>query len=267
MINNKDYLGDSIMDQSRHYFLYGYNGDERKEFLKSLCLNHKVTLDKSKEMGIYIYDKGLPDFSNDRSKYDKIILNILNREYLDLLMVSSLINNTVEQIDDKILNIRSEELLDRFNALFIRKNSKQVETFYEIKQVIEEAKNIYYDEYVKYTASCNSHDFFDGLRISNISANAFVRYFKKMINNNSYIIMMFDQQEPYTIDMQKAINNYVSYRINMDISIKVACEPEEWKTYYNSDGVLAESVHDYGVIELDNSYNEYLKKIKEKRKI
>lgn len=60
-----------------------------------------------------------------------------------------------------------------------------------------------------------------------------------------------------------AINGYVTRRINSDISMKVACDPNEWMTYYDTTGILAENVHDYGVIELDNSlqiYTEQLKK-------
>ena len=57
----------------------------------------------------------------------------------------------------------------------------------------------------------------------------------------------------------------VGKRINADISMKVACQPGEWETYYDLSGQFVQCVHDYGVVELDDSLNQYVKKRKSER--
>jgi len=266
MIKNKEHLAVEIMGQSRHQFIYGYNGGEREDFLKRLALNYPMTLDKSSPIGIYVCDKGLPEVPKNREHYDKIALQTFNRDYVDLLIVSSIASVALEQVDKKTLDTRSKELFDRFNKSFINENSKAVKTFRELKEIIDVVKDIYHEEYTKYLASCNLYDFKKDLRIKNIVMGMFVKHFKSMINSRSYVGVIFDQQETLALYIQTAINNYVGSRINGDISMKIACDPEEWKTYYGSNGVPVEAVHDYGIVKLDSSSDNYMQKIMKKRK-
>ena len=55
--------------------------------------------------------------------------------------------------------------------------------------------------------------------------------------------------------------NLMSSRINGDISVKVVTEPDAWATFITSNGVFVEYMHDYGIIELDNSYKNDMKKL------
>lgn len=263
MIKDKEFFSRSIMEESQHHFIYGYNGIEREVFLKNTASSYFVELDKSNPIGIYIYDQGLPEISKV-GDYDKIAIQIFNRDYINLLMLSNVIGTTLEQVDEKDLKNRSEELLKEFNISSMNKGSK-VETFKELKQIIDETLSIYYKEYIKYIATCNLYDFKKDLKINNITVEDFIKYFKKMIGSNSYICMIFDQQEPLAINMQRAINCFVGYRVNANISMKIACEPKEWKTFYTSNGSSIDKTDDYGIIKLDNSYNDYLEEIKKRR--
>ena len=66
-----------------------------------------------------------------------------------------------------------------------------------------------------------------------------------------------------TLSVQ-AINNFIGARINGDISIKVAIEPDDWETYCGTNGQYIEAIHDYGTIDLDDSYTKRLSKSKKR---
>ena len=48
---------------------------------------------------------------------------------------------------------------------------------------------------------------------------------------------------------------------NGDISVKVVTESDAWDTFITSNGVFVEYIHDYGIIELDDSYKNDKKKL------
>lgn len=82
------------------------------------------------------------------------------------------------------------------------------------------------------------------------------------LHNDSYFGFIIDHQTPFRLATTKAINIYAASRCNRDISIKVALAPDEWETYYDMSGNLVEAIHDYGVVELDNSFKQYVKRKK-----
>ena len=82
-----------------------------------------------------------------------------------------------------------------------------------------------------------------------------------MINNNSYFCIIVDYQKDMSLTSMKAINSLISSRINSDISMKIACEPIKWLSYYSLNNDLIENIHDYDIIELDNNYSEYVKSL------
>ena len=264
---NKNYLTSEIMERSCHQFIYGYNGKGREEFLKEVVAAYPIILDQSSPVGIYINDKGLPEPSQNSGALDEFRLSIFNRSYLEYLIAYNIINVAVQQIDEKTLNSRSEELLNRVNRLFVSSNHNKLTSLVELSKTLKEAKEIYYDEYIKYIGSGDLSDFYDRVPVNITVMSSFAEYFKRMINTTSYLGIIFDQQDLLSKHAQKAINNYVGSRITANMSMKVACEPEEWKTYYDQNGVLIESTHDYGCVELDNCHSDYIQKLKKKRSI
>lgn len=264
MIENKDYFTYKIMGESRHQFIYGYNGKERETFLKGVALKYPIVLDKSSPIGIYISDPGLPKLSKEHKDLDELELQVIYRDYVNCLIASNILKTAIEQIDEKLLIERSKEFLDRLNKLFV--NNITITSLVDFKNILEETKELYYDEYVKYTSIGELHRFNRKIQVM-IMMEAFIRYFKRMVNTNSYLGIIIDQQEPLARGIQEAINNFVGARINSDMSMKVSCEPEEWKTYYNPNGVLVEDTHDYGDVQLDSCYQDYTKKMKKKWQI
>ena len=90
----------------------------------------------------------------------------------------------------------------------------------------------------------------------------YMKQFKKLINNSSYFALIIDQREKMPVVLQEAINGLVTKRITSYISVKVACNPNEWMTYYDIEGNFAEDPHDYTHIELDSNLQDSMKQKK-----
>ena len=97
-----------------------------------------------------------------------------------------------------------------------------------------------------------------------MQVDIFLKYFKRLLNNSSHVALIIEAYSFTEKETAKVINSYLSQRSNSDLSIKVVCEPGKWPTYYDSAGNLVESIHDYGIVELDNSCHEYTEEIKKR---
>lgn len=90
----------------------------------------------------------------------------------------------------------------------------------------------------------------------------FIELLKRAINNNSYFGIILDKQKDIALSSIQAINVWIGRRINHNISLKVSTTLDTWDSYMDSNGIFIEGIHDYGIVELDNSYQEYMKKLK-----
>lgn len=258
-------LSDTIMGQSRHQFLYGYNGKDREKFLKDMAKKYPVELDKSNPIGIYLDCIGLPKIPQTNNDINEITLSTFSREYCLFSIITNLLDTTFNQVEKKDLNERSIVLLNRINHLHIDDELLYAKNLQELNDILNESKNTYAVEYEKYVRSGNFNNFIASIRIKFINFDMFIRYYKQMINTESYIGIIVDHQEPIALKSQQAINGLVGSRINADISMKVACEPDNWDTYYDLNGTLVEYIHDYGTAELDDSNHVYTKRLKKSR--
>lgn len=102
----------------------------------------------------------------------------------------------------------------------------------------------------------------DQIPIPFLQLDLFIAQFKRALNNNSYFGIIIDKQQDIAVSSTKAINFLIGGRINKDISMKIAIQPDNWDTYLDPNGQLIEAIHDYGTVELDDSNREYTKKLK-----
>jgi hypothetical protein len=251
------------MGESRHQFIYGRNTKEREELLKEAASRYPVKLDESSPFGIYICDKGLPEVPKENNGLDKSSLITFNREYCSTLIATSIFDTIMQQQKMSILEQRAEKFIEEFNRLFLNENHSPIKSLHEIKSLLDEAKSIYYSEYVKYIESGKSTYYADNIPVSFFDIDKLVSYIKEMLNNNSYFGIIIDKQHPLSNKFHQAINSLVSYRINANVSMKVACDPDEWDTYYSLNGVRVDDSHDYGRVELDDSLNMHTQKLKD----
>lgn len=258
-----EYLKDEIMRQSRHQFIYGYDNEGRSLFSKSLEGDFDVVVGIDKPIAIYMKDYYFPrvELSSD---VDLFRLHQVHREYFNL----ALIKNIISRVKLKSSLLDDENVLKFLRSLSIVTSDDSSYTSLDDfeKDLISslEFYSLYHDKLVSKDDSLPS---IQEVKVPFIMPDMIVPKIKKMLVNNSYFGIIVDKNINFSIDTHKMINSYVTRRINSDLSMKVVTDPEKWMTYYDNSGQYAESVHDYGVVEFDNSYSEYTKKLMKRYEI
>lgn len=260
--NHEEYLKHEIMEQSRHQFIYGYDDIQRKWFLESIANCYPVVLDKEFPMAIYVTDFGLPKILAFNDRLDKNKIDLICIEFLYFSIASDILLKAKVANDVGMLNERIKKLIEVLNKCSINKDYPPIEDIDDLIKVLIQSKKFYKKYYMEYygkgieTASINE------IALPFMQFDMFIRYLKNAINNDSYFAIIIDKQKDIALSSTKAINGLVGSRINKDISIKIAVEPDKWDSYIDSNGQLIECVHDYGTVELDDSQSQYLKKLK-----
>lgn len=229
-----------IMEQNRHMFIYDY-GIDRQNYLIQLETAYPIKTEQYSPMAICMDDLRLPDIRNE--EIDKTKIAILTREYLIYSIAYKILKKVYEQIDINLLSDRINNL-----SFWLEKNSSNSDKIDELKQLLqnlEKSVNFYIESYFEVLKTGKFSLDFDKLPISYMNIERFTKDIKSFLNNKSYFGIVINQQGQISLELQQAINWLVTKRINSNISIKVFCEEDAWKTYYDLDGVLAENIHDY----------------------
>lgn len=241
-----------IVEESRHYFIYGENGEERRQLLKSIADKYPIVLDTSTPACVYMEDFSLPEVINVVEYYDKIKRLTCAREFLSFSIAHQLVSQLTRQINVCQANERVDEFLKRVNRTLKEHDYNDIQDLEELIGVLKISKEFYREEYKNLLQLGTIVGDINDLKIPFITLNTFMTLFKKMVNTNSYFSLIFDQQNQIPLISQQAINSIVTRRINSDISMNVICNRDEWNTYYGLDGMLAEATHDYGSRNLED---------------
>lgn len=257
---NEEYLKKQIMEQSRHLFIYGYNDEHRSDFLKSLEYDYPVIADSDKPVALYFDSLGMPKLDVNLKDKDGYLIHVACREYLSFTIATRILERSME-FDKTILDSRLSRLIGLINKIYINKNVRhaKIETTLDLLKEIKISRDFYYESYINYAKGMIERISIDDIAIPFLQSEMFVRLYKESMNINSYFGIIFDKKSPLTISSTKEINDLIGSRINGDISVKVAIEPNDWETYKDTNGQFVEAVHDYGTVELDDSLKEHMK--------
>ena len=256
-----DYIRDSIVEYAWHQFLYGYNGDERSFFLKGMIERFPVKLDSEEPAAIYIDDFSLP-VASILEKCNNYQIMAVAREYNSVVLTSAIVEQTLKQIEIDKLNVRMKKFLYVINRLSLNPESSEISNIEELLDVLKESKKFYEVEYVKLLSTGEFQGDINSLRLGFIDLNMFIKYYKRALGMSKHFSIIIDYKGTGALVSLQAVNGIVTKRCADDLAMKISCEPQEWKTYYDLNGMLAEYVHDYSVVELDESNSNYIKKLK-----
>lgn len=246
--------------QSRHMFIYGKDGQERRDLLKSLEKKYPAKLDSETPVAIYLEEFGLPKEPTYKVA-DPDRLSTIAYEYLDFSLAHNVVRNAQENIPLEELNRRIQTLLENMNHFTSNLNLKSIQ---DLEQLLRETRDFYKKYFISYSTQGKEMSI-DKLKLPFLMFDLWVQQYKTALNSDSYFALMVDKQEPMSILSTKCINQYVGSRCNRDISMKVATSPDGWDSYVDRNGQFIEAIHDYGVVEIDDSYNQYIRRKMDER--
>lgn len=257
---NNDYLIQSIMEQSRHNFIYGYKIIDRDLFVEKLQGNYPVVINTKKPMAIKLNDLGLPNLKQVNENINQSPIKVISNEYLSFSIASSILNKIMNDLDCDILNKITPRFLRNLETTHL--NGGKLSSLSELKEILIEGKKTYLTAFKNYLETGNFDIDIDNLKISFIYLETLLSEYKKMLNNDSHFNLIIDNNERVSIYSYLAINSLVGSRINRDLSLKVITDLASWPTYETYNNQLVEAIHDYGVVELDNNLKEQILKLK-----
>lgn len=253
-------IKDMIMGQSRHLFVYGDRSLERTSFLKSLEEDYPIKSNEDSPIAIYLEEFGLPNLPNQNPSIDKIRIKTIGREFFNASLTYKIVDSLIKKGD--LSDEQTSYFLKNISRVNLPGADARIESLEELSKMLQETKDFYqryYQEYVKENPQLPN---FNEVRMPFIELNGTVVYLKKALKNDSYLGIIIDHNGPISLTSTQVINGIVTRRINKDISMKVVTEPDKWISFYDQSGELAEATHDYGVVELDSSLKQYVKKMK-----
>ena len=247
---NEEHKRKEIIEQSRHQFIYGLDGDSRTNFLKEIEKDYPVVMDSESPMAVYIEDYGLPTIECN-NEVDNNHLKIVCTEFFSFSVLSSIMKKYKENNNDS----KNDDIIDYFDDLDINDLEELIKIFDESKEFYKK----YYEEYLRNGASTHN---INEIRLPFIELTDCLERLKEAINSTSYFALLIDNKKEISIPSTQVINLYVGSRINNVISMKIATEPNKWNTYLDSNGQYVQSLHDYGDVQLDDSLKKELKREK-----
>lgn len=253
---------EQIMEQSRHQFIYSYDGEERTKILKKMEQLYPIQKDIDRPSAIYLEDFGFPNIKSTNNNLDKDIIQIICSEYFNFNVIYHILEKSKDNINEKELDERIQEILRFLNYSVNKKYYTEMKSFDDLVKYIKIGKYFYYNYFQAYMSDKENKYAIDKIPMAFIILEYFLTEYKKALNNNSYFAVIIDKQKEIFSGSITAINNFLGSRINASLAIKVAVDPRGWNTYFDSNGNLVQAVHDYGIVEMDNSFKEYVRELK-----
>lgn len=261
-----EYTRKQIMEENRHQFIYAYNTEGRHMFLKDLEMTYPILPDSTKPVAVYMKNFSLPLSQQINETINPEIVRLIAREFLEFSISENIIRRMLEEEKINASMSKINNLLERINRLYGSKKEQQARSLEELKSILEESRKMYSNYYIEYLQGDQAWFSNVSLRIPFIESTYIAKKTKEILNIDSYYGLIFEIDEKIPLVSHQAINGFVTRRCNEDLSIKVTTEPVSWPTFYDLNGTLAENVHDYGTIEIDDSRKIYTKQIQNKIK-
>lgn len=253
-------IEEQIMSHKFHEFLYGYNTDERTNFLRGMEKHYPITYGEDVPMGVYLEPYGISNCERDNELVDKdksLMLGIAAREYLKNLIAYNIIsrieNNSIVmgQIENKLLSFLN-------GYQFMRK--EKVPSVPNYLKELKETLNICQETYNSVLLNGTAHPKMYNFPSDFYDIEWFGKDLKQILNNNEQFNIIVDYRNKVVLESANAIMSIVNSRCAGTICMKIATELEDWPTYTDLNGMFVECIHDYSTTELDDSCRKTLDK-------
>ena len=239
-------------------FIYCNDKNKRKEYLMSIEKDNPIVTNSQTPIVVYTNDFSLD--KENKLYFDRnYMLSKISNEHLNFSLLKSTIEKILSQDDLKISLEKAKEFLKFIEKISFDKDLK-LSSLEELLDYLKESCYFYKEYYNDFVENESTKKDILDLKLSNVTYESMLYKIKKMLNNSSYLVLIFDKQNDISLNTARSINNLFINRNSSDLSIKVACEENSWPTYSNQNDInLVEGI-DFKSINLSDNGIQYIKK-------
>ena len=239
-------------------FIYCNDKNKRKEYLMSIEKDNPIVMNSQTPIVVYTND-----FSLDKEKklhFDRnYMLSKISSEHLNFSLLKSTIEKILSQDDLKISLEKAKDFLRFIEKISFDKELK-LSSLEELLDYLKESCYFYKEYYNDFVRKESTKKDILDLKLSNVTYESMIYKIKKMLNNSSYFVLVFDKQKDISVNTARSINNLILNRNSNDLSIKVACEEKSWPTYSNQNDIKILEGIDFESVKLSDKGIQYIKK-------
>ena len=268
---SKEVLESEIAQRNMHMFMYGKNNKEREQFLKEIASKHPFKFEGQndsmckynvEELPVVYIDKiGIPEVQTRSSNLDKMRITRIVMSYLEFTIEQAVLQKINQA------NLKNKEAVNKIVediSMYSKNHYSTLDQIIESMQKSREFYSKFYEEYMTTGGDRFASENFASLDISFVNPTMDINQIQNISRRQEPFQIILDRKEKISLASVRAINTFLNMRCNGAFSVKVACEPDEWETNADLNGSFPEYIHDYDIVELDNSYREHLNKTKAK---
>lgn len=256
-------INPEVILQSRHQVLYGRRGKEREAFLRQLEKDHPIVADQDSSSVIYLDRINFIKTEHFNLNVDFGQLSMAVNEYFQSSILYNILNAMKNQVDPNLLQERFTSMFHTLTYL-ASLSGVQLKSMNDVVEFLRCTRDEWEElgQQIIEIGSCFRKKIPAFVDIQMLDC----LQWRDALNNAKPFLVIADIEEDIPSISQQAINGVLGSRCNKSLSLKLVLEPDQWKTSYDSAGNLVQSVHDYGIEELDDSYKIYMKKMMKQRK-
>ncbi len=237
---------DRVVLDSFHKFIY-YDD----ESISSLCKLEDDYIPKVNSSGpivVYVNDLGLSNVDT-KLVLDNYRITIFHERYWELLIVLSIIDRLINNIDISVLNSRLVSTFKLFS--FISK--REIKDVNTLRGLLYESKNMFKNGFIEYMNTGNI-DFYGKVPIQFVMIDNILSHIKNDLGLDRHFALMLDFNNDMDKNTCKAVNDYVASRCTSYLSMNILLYKDvSWRNWFSNNGQLVENVHDYIEIDLTKS--------------
>lgn len=253
-------LESQIMTHKWHEFLYGYDTNERRQFLKAMEDHYPIVYGEDAPMGICLEPYGIEINKENKeliNQDNSIMLDITAREYLKNLIAYHIISRI--ESNSVVMGQVESEIIKFLNSYFFDRKQK-VSSVKNYLNALKDTLSIWKDNYDSILINGLPHSKVFEIPNDFLNILEFGNMLKEILNTNGQFNIIIDYKTKIALQSSKAIMSIVNSRCPGTICMKIATDPEKWPTYHDLNGRFVENPYDYTYRELDDSNQKLLEK-------
>lgn len=248
-------LEKKIIEPGQH-FIYGKTCDCRAEFLKGIEEKHPIESGNNPAV-IYLDQFGFKGDEPKLSDRDKKAIPAISARYLEFCIIARILERTPNNCDlSELINVDH----------YLWNKGVKFKTIEELLKAVIASREIYKQNYHELINGNTINIPAAGIAITRINLDRFVEEYRKAIGMPKHFTLILDHTNPIITSSVKVVNDLMFRSTSDNLSVNVATDPDKWQTFYKTQegNNPIQTMHDFTVIQLDDSYQKSIGAFKRK---